>query len=918
MPSEATKAVRNFRDAQEPRRRYWQGWMIDFEGIGSSKVTEEPGKVYVRLDRGLSGEASGEIIKAYARIRPIAGWAVWVGTTPYRDWEYTVLDVDLEAMGGAIDGVPTLEPHHITHEWGAPSGSDDTVYSKFLQLYDFSVWPYGGLTVEIKGGQFDPSGTTQTLNQTVVDLSAYQPDHGCLYALICISPTGTIEVVPGQVADGFLDLIDIPPAPSNDHWEIAAVRLCAGVDTIVQTPRDTNITDLRFANMGWAGKRYGGHNPVTLDVNAADLMTLTDQEIGLQNQPSGTVYAAPTGGNGIPDFRFLYDSDIPDIHTHYPGSIPTSALEDPGGIGVTTFLELTDTPAAYAGGGDRVGQAPIINAGEDALEFTAVLLADGTIMGATAQAQDFGSNGIKTDEIQESTGAAGVLISDRAQFGAEVGLGTATVPHAGVGWAMLALEGPSGNAAGPHIQITTDSNDYPLLQVLAYQHDTIAIAFDAYYDGAWRSSDAGSSFRIYKQGDELSFDYDTAAAGGAVTWNTGILLTASGKVGIDTATVPHAGVGAAMLALDGADASADGPHVQFTTDANNYPTMQIRNWAHDDVEIAFDAYFSGGWKSSDAGSSFVLRKNADKFSLAYDVAAAGGAVTWNTALSINTSGEIGVGTAATANSFFYVYDATISTTATWYGYRGYFVKTAGATNYSNSILGVSSTINLNQSGGEIGGFYGAYLSSLLTLGTVGNADSGISSMWGAYLLADVNGGTVTASVLGAQTQANIQGGTVNSHVYGHYSYVNLDTGSVLGRIYAHRIDVDIAAGMTAVDDKVFGLYLKVDDQFGVADTVYGIYLNIATGVDWAIYSPNNVPSYHTGIFDAAGGVKTKYAVTNTDATPTSAQLVTAFGALATLGNGFIGVLNDADLGTNVWLCVVADEAWQIVQLAAAP
>jgi hypothetical protein len=38
------------------------------------------------------------------------------------------------------------------------------------------------------------------------------------------------------------------------------------------------------------------------------------------------------------------------------------------------------------------------------------VLADGTITGATSQAQDFGSNGVKADVIAESTGAAGVTI----------------------------------------------------------------------------------------------------------------------------------------------------------------------------------------------------------------------------------------------------------------------------------------------------------------------------------------------------------------------------------------------------------------------------------------------------------------------------------------------------------------------------
>ena len=45
------------------------------------------------------------------------------------------------------------------------------------------------------------------------------------------------------------------------------------------------------------------------------------------------------------------------------------------------------------------------------------LLADGTIVGSTSQAQDFGSNGIKTDLLVESTSGAGILI-DGAQAAA--------------------------------------------------------------------------------------------------------------------------------------------------------------------------------------------------------------------------------------------------------------------------------------------------------------------------------------------------------------------------------------------------------------------------------------------------------------------------------------------------------------------
>jgi hypothetical protein len=116
---------------------------------------------------------------------------------------------------------------------------------------------------------------------------------------------------------------------------------------------------------------------------------------------------------------------------------------------------------------------------------------------------------------------------------------------------------------------------------------------------------------------------------------------AGGKLGIGTTTVPHGGIGMAMLALDGTDSSADGPHIQITTASDNYPLMQLRGWAHDDMGLLFDAYYSGGWLSSDLGSNFLLSKNTNKLWLYYDSNVAQGAtVTWNAGLTLDTAGLV--------------------------------------------------------------------------------------------------------------------------------------------------------------------------------------------------------------------------------------------------------------------------------------
>ena len=54
----------------------------------------------------------------------------------------------------------------------------------------------------------------------------------------------------------------------------------------------------------------------------------------------------------------------------------------------------------------------------------------------------------------------------------------------------------------------------------------------------------------------------------------------------------------------------------------------------------------------------------------------------------------------------------------------------------------------------------------------------------------------------------------------------------------------------------------------------------------------------------AAGVRTKQAIDNvTDALPTQAEMVTAFGAAATTGSGFLGVIKDNNADTNFFICM---------------
>lgn len=52
------------------------------------------------------------------------------------------------------------------------------------------------------------------------------------------------------------------------------------------------------------------------------------------------------------------------------------------------------------------------------------------------------------------------------------------------------------------------------------------------------------------------------------------------------------------------------------------------------------------------------------------------------------------------------------------------------------------------------------------------------------------------------------------------------------------------------------------------------------------------------------GVRTKMAINNVnDTTPTAAELTTSFGAPATVGTGFVGIVKDNDADTNCFVVV---------------
>ena len=169
--------------------------------------------------------------------------------------------------------------------------------------------------------------------------------------------------------------------------------------------------------------------------------------------------------------------------------------------------------------------------------------------------------------------------------------------------------------------------------------------------------DGDTAIFVEQLDDEDKIRVDTAGLQRLLIDASGNVSTPNGDngLGLGTDTIPHGGVGAAKLAIEGSDSNfGAGPHVQFTTTSDDHPLMQMLPYAHDNVSISFDAYHNGtNWTSSDAGSNFTIYKLSDALNFYYKsgVAAGGTISAWNSGAYLSgTSGYFGVGVGLAVNA----------------------------------------------------------------------------------------------------------------------------------------------------------------------------------------------------------------------------------------------------------------------------
>jgi len=148
-------------------------------------------------------------------------------------------------------------------------------------------------------------------------------------------------------------------------------------------------------------------------------------------------------------------------------------------------------------------------------------------MGAAITAKQNGaaSTGFIPTDLTFITASAAAFNSDQLVLHHDGGVGIGEDAPGQTGYAKLEIKGTHASADGPHTIWKTTEDEYPVQQVMAWAHNNTAITFDAYYDGAHKSSNAGSNARIHKITNLLKFRYDSGVAQGeTVTWNDALII----------------------------------------------------------------------------------------------------------------------------------------------------------------------------------------------------------------------------------------------------------------------------------------------------------------------------------------------------------------------------------------------------------
>ena len=126
------------------------------------------------------------------------------------------------------------------------------------------------------------------------------------------------------------------------------------------------------------------------------------------------------------------------------------------------------------------------------------------------------------------------------------------------------------------------------------------------------------------------------------------------------------------------------------------------------------------------------------------------------------------------------------------------------------------------------------------------------------------------------------------------------------------------AGSLAIT-KLTGLNIAANTLTNTG-TNYGAYIEATSGgsvANYQLYSAGTALSYFAGKVAHNLGLQTQYVAAAISNPPTAAEIISAFGAAATAGAGFVGVLKDSGVGAKEYTCACNGATWSYALMTAA-
>jgi hypothetical protein len=280
------------------------------------------------------------------------------------------------------------------------------------------------------------------------------------------------------------------------------------------------------------------HDPVTLDANADTVLSLSTQELGLDTQVAGTVFAGPvSGGAAVPTFRALTSDDLPGAEW------PDFMDQDTDGLHVYTDGTQTEHVATVG----RVGEEPVINQQVFTTDDTWTVPAGVTSVKVLVVAGGGGGGGFGGFTNGAGGGGAGGVIYDDDYTVIPAADITVTVGAGGAGGS--ASRGANGGDSAFDALTTTGGGGGEGYTGSAYVTPTTGGSGGGAAGSATaRSGAAGTAGQGHAGGDVSSGDASRPAAGGGGKGAVGGSVTGSvsgaGGAGADYSAVFGTAVGA--------------------------------------------------------------------------------------------------------------------------------------------------------------------------------------------------------------------------------------------------------------------------------------------------------------------------------------------------------------------------------------